>query len=80
MSNGVPRCDESLCSELSKQISETCKALGWPPDHPVLVLDPGTREVCLCTCSGARDMGGPGSKKTDELPEAKPGGQGEPRS
>jgi len=46
-----PNCPSELCAKVRLQIQEYCKQLGWPPDTPVLVLNPDTGEICLCYCS-----------------------------
>jgi hypothetical protein len=45
----VPPCAPQLCQSMQPRINKLCHANGWPPDHPIIIMQPDGK-VCLCFC------------------------------
>ena len=46
----VPDCPTALCAEYREQIHRACINNNWPPNQPILVVDPVTGQACNCYC------------------------------
>ena len=45
----IPNCPVDLCRSIQPQIDRMCQTKGWPPDQPVLVMQPDG-SICYCYC------------------------------
>ncbi len=55
--SSVPPCSSDVCAQYRDQIAALCKANDWPPDQPVLIVQPDGN-ACTCTCGGASTAAG----------------------
>jgi hypothetical protein len=47
--SSLPDCG-AYCQAIKDKLNELCRAMAWPPGHPVLIQKPdGT--LCTCKCN-----------------------------